>query len=171
MFLAASVAPSVADPLNGMVRTNQVLADAEAPDAFESEAVPNLIPPGGAGYFAFGSFLSPRYQFASAGAHHDKPYGKGDGYTEGEIPPVPSKRTPKPFGDDRLGVIAVTPNPAMFPPPWPAAIYGPGFTRSKYDIFVSADYNASRGIVTIATDPAGHAYGPKSTTTVTSNGQ
>jgi hypothetical protein len=67
-------------------------------------------------------------------------------------------------------VIAVTPDPAMHPPPWPVAIYGPGFTRSKYDIFVSADYNASRGIVTLATDPAGHAYGSQSTTTVTANG-
>src|SRR6188768_2802145 len=83
---------------------------------------------------------------------------------------LPTKQTPKPFGMDRLGVIAVTPNPAQFPPPWPAAVYGPGFTRSKYDIFVSADYNASRGILTIATDPAGHAYGPKSTATVTANG-
>ena len=32
------------------------------------------------------------------------------------------------------------------------AIYGPGFTRSKYDIFVSADSLASMGILTIATD-------------------
>jgi hypothetical protein len=171
VFSALSVGPSVAGPAEAMIRTNQVKADPEADGAFESEAVPNLIPPGASGYFAFGSFLSPRYQYASAGARHDNPYGRGDGHSDGEIPPVPSRRTPKPFGDDRLGVIAVTPDPAMFAPPWPVAIYGPGFTRSKYDIFVSADYNASRGIVTLATDPAGHAYGPKSTTTVTSNGQ
>src|SRR5204863_3289840 len=116
------------------------------------------------------SFLSPRYQFASADGHQDNPYGTADGRTDGEIPPVPTKNTPQPFGMDRLGVIAVTPDPRAFPPPWPAAVYGPGFTRSKYDIFVSADYNASRGILTIATDPAGHAYGSHSTTTVTSNG-
>ena len=85
-------------------------------------------------------------------------------------PPVPTKRTPRPFGYDRLGAIVVTPDPNAFPPPWPAAVYGPGFTRSDYDIFVSADYNASRGIVTVATDPAGHGYGSKSTTTVTSAG-
>lgn len=170
VFLAASIAPSVADPLNGMVRTDQVKADPAASGAMEPSAVPNLIAPGEAGYFAFGSFLSPRYQFASASGHRDRPYGVGDGFTDGEIPPVPTKRTPRPFGADRLGVIVVTPDPLKFPPPWPAAVYGPGFTRSNYDIFVSADYNASRGIVTLATDPSGHGYGPQSTTTVTSNG-
>ena len=66
---------------------------------------------------------------------------------------MPTRRTAAPFGADRLGAIVVTPNPALFPPPWPAAVYGPGFTRSKYDIFVTADYNAARGIVTVATDP------------------
>jgi hypothetical protein len=153
VFLAASVAPSIASNVNGIVRTDQVKPDAQTSGAFESSAVPNLIAPAAAGYFAFGSFESPRYQNAG-----------------GVIPPVPSKRTPKPLGVDRLGAIVVTPNAAQFPPPWPAAVYGPGFTRSKYDIFVSADYNASRGILTVATDPAGHAFGSKSTTTVTSNG-
>src|SRR5881398_1740425 len=159
VFLAASVEPSLVDPFNGIVRTDQVKVDPTAPGAFQSTAVPNLIPPGGAGYYAFGSFLSPRYQFASASGRQDNPYGVGDGFTDGEIPPVPTTQTPVPFGADRLGVIAVTPDPAQFPPPWPAAVYGPGFTRSKYDIFVSADYNASRGILTIATDPAGQSYG------------
>jgi hypothetical protein len=132
--------------------------------------VPNLIPPGSAGYYAFGSFLSPRYQFASASGHQDNPYGVGDGLTDGEIPPVPTTQTPAPFGADRIGVIVVTPDPTQFPPPWPAAIYGPGFTRSDYDIFVTADYNASLGIVTLATNPAGHGFGPLSTTTVTAAG-
>jgi hypothetical protein len=35
---------------------------------------------------------------------------------------------------------------------------------------VSADYNASRGILTVATDPSGHGYGPQSKTTVTAAG-
>ena len=153
VFLAASVEPSVAGPLNGIVRTDQVKADPTAPGAFQSTTVPNLIPPGGAGYYAFGSFLSPRYQFASASGRQDNPYGVGDGFTDGEIPPVPTTQTPVPLGADRIGVIAVTPDPAQFPPPWPAAIYGPGFTRSDYDIFVTADYNASLGIVTLATNP------------------
>jgi hypothetical protein len=170
VFPAASVAPSIADPLNGISRRDQVKVDPNASGAFDSSAVPNLIPPGASGFYAFGSFLSPRYQFASAGAHQDNPYGVGNGYTDGEIPPVPTGHTPRPFGADRLGVVAVTPNPTLFPPPWPAAVYGPGFTRSHYDLFVTADYNASLGIVSLATDPAGHTFGPHSTTTVTSNG-
>lgn len=170
VFPAASVAPSLAGPLDGITRTDQVRADPSDPDAFETSAVPNLIPPGHGGYFAFGSFLSPRYQFASASGHQDRPYRVGDGLTDGEIPPVPTRRTAVPFGADRLGALVVTPDPARFPPPWPAAVYGPGFTRSHYDLLVSADYNASLGIVTVATDPAGHGFGPESTTTVTSNG-
>ena len=170
VFFAASVAPSLADPLNGIVRTDQVKVDPAAPDAFQSSAVPNLIPAGGGGYYAFGSFLSPRYQFASASGQQDDPYGVGDGFTDGEIPPLPTTRTPVPFGADRIGVIVVTPDPVLFPPPWPAAIYGPGFTRSDYDIFVTADYNSSLGIVTLATNPSGHGFGPLSTTTVTANG-
>jgi hypothetical protein len=167
VFRAAAVTPSLAGPLNGIVRTDQVKADPKAPDAFAASAVPNLIPPGTAGYFAFGSFVSPRYQFISASHHEDRRVGG----TDGSILQQPT-RAERPFqtGIDRLGVIAVTPDPAQFPPPWPAAVYGPGFTRSDYDIFVSADYNAQRGILTIATDPAGHGYGPESTTTVTANG-
>lgn len=170
VFLAASVAPSLADPIAGIVRTDQVKAGPNAPGAFQSTAVPNLVSPGGAGYYAFASFLSPRYQFVSSSAHQDNPYGVGGGFTDGEIPPVPTKRTPRPFGFDRLGAIIVTPDPTRFPPPWPAAVYGPGFTRSDYDIFVTADYNAAMGILTVATDPAGHGFGSRSTTTVTANG-
>src|SRR3954469_6789321 len=166
VFRASLVAPSVSGPVNGMVRDDQVKADPKAPGAFKSSAVPNLIPPGQAGYFAFGSFLSPRSQFASASGHQDSATGR----TDGEIPPVPTTKTPKPLGADRLTAIVVTPDPAQFPPPWPAAVYGPGFTRSAYDIFVSADYNASRGILTVATDPSGHGYGSQSKTTGTPAG-
>jgi hypothetical protein len=170
VFLASNVAPSISGSLNGITRNDQVKVNPRAQGAFQSSAVPNLIAPNNAGYFAFGSFLSPRYQYASPSGHVDHRYGIGNGFTDGEIPPVPTKRTPKPFGYDRLGAIVITPNPAQFPPPWPAAVYGPGFTRSDYDIFVTADYNASNGILTVATDPAGHGFGPKSTTTVTANG-
>jgi hypothetical protein len=166
VFRAAAVTPSLAGPLNGMVRNDQVKADPKAPGAFSSSAVPNLIAPGAAGYFAFGSFLSPRYQFATESRHEDRRVGG----TDGAMLDQPTRERPFQTGIDRLGAVVVTPDPAQFPPPWPAAVYGPGFTRSHYDIFVSADYNAQRGILTIATDPAGHGYGPESTTTVTSNG-
>ncbi|HEV3125078.1 MAG TPA: hypothetical protein VG266_10930 [Candidatus Dormibacteraeota bacterium] len=170
VFPAALVKPSVSGSLPGdagIVRTDNANVDPASPQYLTPNVVPNLIPPGFAGDFAFGSFLSPRYQFASATGHQDNPYGVGDGKTDGEIPPVPTKQTPAPQGVDRLGVIVVTPDPTHFPAPWPAAIYGPGFTRSKFDIFVTADYNASLGIATLATDPAGHGFGAASTITVT----
>ena len=163
VFNSAEVEPSIANPFDGITRNDQVKPDPTAAGAFESSAVPNLIPNGAAGYFAFGSFLSPRYQYASATGQQDDP----NGFTDGEIPPVPTKRTPPALGADRLGAIVITPDPVKFPPPWPAAVYGPGFTRSDYDIFVTADYNASLGVLTVATDPAGHGFGSQSSTTVT----
>ena len=169
VFAASNVLPSVSGSLPGsagIVRNDQQRTNPADPNYIVSSVVPNLIPPGGPGYYAFGSFLSPRYQFASASGHQDNPYGVGDGKTDGEIPPVPTKQTPPPQGADRIGLIVVTPDPAKFAPPWPVAIYGPGFTRSNYDIFVTADYNASLGIATMSTDPSGHGYGPNSTTTI-----
>ncbi|HEV7677985.1 MAG TPA: hypothetical protein VGQ42_05420 [Candidatus Dormibacteraeota bacterium] len=169
VFLAATVEPSITSPANGIVRNDQVSTDPKV--ALHSSVVPDLVQPTSRnGYYAFGSYLSPRYQFASASGQQDNPYGSGDGRTDGEIPPVPTRQTAPALGYDRLGIIVVTPNPVLFPPPWPAAVYGPGFTRSKYDIFVTADYNASLGIMTVATDPSGHGYGPNSTTTVTAAG-
>src|SRR5205807_3374672 len=57
VFRAASVAPSLVDPLDGMQRLDQTTTD---PNHLEASAIPNLIPPGEAGWFAFGSFESPR---------------------------------------------------------------------------------------------------------------
>ena len=146
-----------------MQRLDQTTTD---PNNLTASVIPNLIPPGTAGTFAFGSFESPRYQFTSASAHQDNALGTDDGQSDGAIPAVPTKSTAQPFSKDRLGLILVLP---ATPPPatgYPVAIYGPGFTRSKYDIFVSADYNAGLGIATIATDPAGHAFGANSKVTV-----
>ncbi|HKN40912.1 MAG TPA: hypothetical protein VJ456_17585, partial [Acidimicrobiia bacterium] len=163
VFPAAAVAPSLVDPLNGMKRLDQTTTD---PNHLEESAIPNLIAPTEAGWFAFGSFESPRYQYHSADVHQDDV----DGNTEAVIPAVPTKLTDRPFGADRLGAVLIL--PAGNPPPggWPVAVYGPGFTRSKYDIFVSADHNAAAGIATIATDPAGHAFGPNSKVQVTAAG-
>lgn len=164
VFRSATIPTSIGGPTGGIMRNDQVNVNG----TLKSSVVPNLIAPGRSGFFAFGSFLSPRYQYASSSAHTDRQYGRSGGVTDGEITPVASKRTPRPFGADRLGVIVVTPDPTVHPPPWPTAVYGPGFTRSKFDIFVSADNNADQGIMTVATDPSGHSYGHKSTITVTS---
>ncbi|HEX6489498.1 MAG TPA: Ig-like domain-containing protein [Candidatus Dormibacteraeota bacterium] len=161
VFNTAMLGPSLSGqlPQNSIVRIDQVNVNG----ATQSSAVPVLIPPGSAGYFAFGSFLSPRYQYASSTGHQDDP----NGFTDGQIPVVGTTQTPAALGADRIRAIVVTPDPNRFPPPWPAAIYGPGFTRSAYDIFVTADYNASLGILTVATDPSGHGFGPQSKTQVT----
>jgi hypothetical protein len=162
VFPAPAVLPSIASQANGIVRLDQTTTDPD-PSKLQSSVVPNLVPPGFSGTYSFGSFKSPRYQYRSTSLHQDDL----NGYTDGVIPTVPSKQTPQPFGYDQLGVIMVLP---AGPPPaggWPVAIYGPGFTRSKYDIFVTADYNATLGVATVATDPAGHGYGTASEAAVT----
>jgi hypothetical protein len=82
------------------------------------------------------------------------------------IPPVPTRSTPTVRGRERIGVVTFV--PAGTPPPggWPVAVYGCGVTRSAYDMFLAADFNAARGIATVATDPVGHGYGPRSKTAV-----
>ena len=161
VFVPALVQPSVAAPTTGILRLDQARADPTAP--LVSSTVPNLVNPASAQAFAFGSFLSPRYQYRSADFHQDDPVG----LTDGEIPMVPSTQTPQPFGADEIGVVLVLPATPAPAGGYPVAIYGPGFTRSKLDIFVTADENAALGIATIATDPAGHAYGPNSQLTIT----
>jgi Bacterial Ig-like domain len=104
----------------------------------------------GVGYYAFGSFLVPRYQT----------------YTDAVIPHVPTTQTPSAIGSQRVGFTLIVPAGTAPSGGWPVAIFGPGFTRSKYDLFLAADLNAAQGIATIATDPAGHSYGPASVATV-----
>jgi len=160
VFIPALVQPSVAAPTTGMVRLDQSTID---PTKHVASTVPNLINPASARAFAFGSFAAPRYQYRSADYHQDDP----NGLTDGEIPMIPSTQTAQPFGADTLGVVLVLPATPAPAGGYPVAIYGPGFTRSKLDIFVTADENAALGIATLATDPAGHAYGPNSQLTIT----
>ncbi len=128
-------------------RGDQVSADPSKPLAFST--VPNTAVTN-AGYYAFGSFLVPRYQT----------------YADAVIPNVPTTRTPQPIGRQRVGFTLIVPQGLPPAGGWPVAIFGPGFTRSKYDLFLAADLNAAEGIATMATDPAGHAYGPHSVVTV-----
>src|SRR4029077_9160394 len=62
VFVSAAVTPSVASPAKCILRHAQAFADPTKPKV--DTVVPNLIAPTNAGYFAFGSFQSPRYQYA-----------------------------------------------------------------------------------------------------------
>jgi hypothetical protein len=131
----------------GITRNDQTSADPKA--ALTSSTVPDLVDPGTVGWYAFGSYLSPQFVTSDA-----------------VIPQVPTTQTPPARSAARLGFAMLV--PAGTPPPggWPVAIYGPGFTRSYFDLYVTADHNAADGIATIAIDPLGHGYGPASTITV-----
>jgi len=131
----------------GIYRNDQTSADPKKP--LSSSLVPDLVDGGTVGWYAFGSYLSP--QFVTRDAF---------------IPPVPTKNTPKARRSARLGFAMLLPQGAPPAGGWPVAIYGPGFTRSYFDLYVTADHNAGLGIATIAIDPLGHGYGPKSSITV-----
>lgn len=131
--------PTDAELIN---RLDQTSADPNAP--LTTSQVPNLAP-AGAGCIAFGSFESPQFVTKDA-----------------VIPAVPTSQTPPARSKSRVGFALIVP---AGPPPaggWPVAVYGPGFTRSYFDLFVTADNNAAAGIATIATDPLGHGFGPQS---------
>lgn len=101
-----------------------------------------------AGTVAFGSFLAPQWIDDNRA-----------------IARKPSRRPViSPASNARVGFILITPEatPARPQPAdgWPVAIFGPGVTRSKYDVFLAADENLRQGIATIAIDPVGHSRGP-----------
>jgi hypothetical protein len=118
-----------------------------------SEQLFSSMFPGDAGFVAFGSFESPSWL---------------DGNRR--IPPTPTGTgEPAVTGKETVGFVVVTPpTPACTKPAsgWPVAIFGPGFTRSKYDLFLASDETLNRCMATIAIDPVGHAYGPGSTVTL-----
>lgn len=75
--------------------------------------------------------------------------------------PQPSTATGEPVvqGSEEVGFTIILPAGAAPAEGWPVAIFGPGITRSKYDLFLAADTNAARGVATLSLDPVGHAYG------------
>jgi hypothetical protein len=96
--------------------------------------------------YGFGSFLSPSWLDADR-----------------RIPQTPTATgAPAVTGYEEVGLVVIL--PVGTPPAggWPTAVFGPGFTRSKYDVLLAADENLRRGIATIAIDPVAHAYGPES---------
>src|SRR4051794_15384722 len=74
---------------------------------------------------------------------------------------VPTKRAPAPLGRTSASFTLIL--PAGTPPPggWPVAIFGHGFLRSHYDVFLAARGNAANGVATIAIDAVGHGGGPR----------
>lgn len=143
-----TVFPGAAVVKEGITRNDQTSTDPA--DPLRSSTVPDLVDPASVGDYAFGSFLSPQFVTSDA-----------------VIPQVPTTETPPARSAARLGVAMIV--PAGTPPPggWPVAVYGPGFTRSYFDLYVTADHNASLGVATVSLDPLGHGYGPLSTITVT----
>jgi hypothetical protein len=130
------------------IQRNDQKTTSTDPATFASEPVPNLALLG-VGCYAFGSYETPQY------ARPDS-----------TIVPTATTRTPPVQGKARNGFALIVPTG---PPPaggWPVAVYGPGFTRSYFDLFVTADANALAGIATIATNPLGHGFGPASRVTV-----
>ena len=128
-----------------VVRQDQTSADPAAPRT--SQAAVNLST---AVRYGIGSIVSPQYVDA-----------------EGVVPPVPTGAAPRPLSKARIGVTMM----AGAAPVLPATclrpvVFGPGFTRSKYDLFLSADGLSERGFALFATDPLGHSFGPASTFTV-----
>jgi hypothetical protein len=97
--------------------------------------------------YAFGSFLAPSWLDADR-----------------TIPARPTKGGgPVVRGREEVGFVLILPQGTKPAGGWPVAIFGPGVTRSKYDLFLASDELLRRGIATIAIDPVGHAYGPRST--------
>jgi hypothetical protein len=131
-----------------LITRNDQRTTSTDPSTFPSATVPNTAL-AGVGCYAFGSYESPQWARADS-----------------TIVPTPTTQTPPVQGKVRTGFALIV--PAGVPPAggWPVAVYGPGFTRSYFDLFVTADLNAAAGIATIATNPLGHGYGPASTITV-----
>jgi hypothetical protein len=117
--------------------------------AVEESLVPNSAV-SGAGLYAFGSFRSPSW------LTKDK-----------AIPATPTRSgAPQVTGSEEVGFTMIVPSGAKPAGGWPVAVFGPGITRSKYDVFLAADRNAERGLATMAIDPVGHAFGPRSEASV-----
>jgi hypothetical protein len=135
--------PTATETIN---RLDQQSADPNEP--LVASQVPNLAL-AGAGCYAFGSFESPQFVRPDA-----------------TIPPTPSGSTPEALSKARLGFALIVPAGPAPAGGWPTAVYGPGFTRSYFDLLVTSDLNAAAGIATIATNPLGHGYGPQSQVSV-----
>jgi hypothetical protein len=142
-YSAATVVPVV-----GMTRTEDIGSGKTQTEQVFDSALPAVS---NAGTYAFGSFDAPQWLDA----------------TSRTIPTPPTAGSgPTAVREERVGFVLVTPTGTPPPGGWPVAIFGPGITRSKYDVFLASDENLKKGIATISIDPVGHAYGPKSSVTI-----
>jgi len=105
-----------------------------------------------AGSYVFGSYLAPYWLDADSVIAQRPTRGTG----------------PRVTGQARLPFVLILPAGPVPAGGWPVAVFGHGFTRSDADLFLAADFNASRGLATIATDVVGHGYGPRSSWTAVS---
>jgi hypothetical protein len=103
-----------------------------------------------AGYYAFGSLRTPSWLTQDVATPQTSTSGRG----------------PVVQGANRVGFAMIVPAGPAPAGGWPVAVFGHGFTRSKMDLFLSADINAKAGIATVAIDVVGHGYGPGSTINV-----
>jgi hypothetical protein len=106
-----------------------------------------------AGVYAFGSFKAPSWLAANR-----------------VMAATPTKRAPTARAAEQLGFALIVPSGAPPAGGWPVAIFGHGFGRSKFDVFLAADQNATRGVATIAIDAVGHGGGPNSALDVSTAG-
>jgi hypothetical protein len=132
----------------GINRNDQVSTDPKAP--LVSSMVLDGVDPASTGWYAWGSYLSP--QFVN---------------NEAVIPQVPTTATPAARAAARLGVAMLIPKGQPPAGGWPVAIYGPGFTRSYFDLYLTADHLNALGIAVLSIDPLGHGFGPRSSISVT----
>ncbi len=109
----------------------------------------------GAGRYVFGSYFAPSWLTRDVVIPQTGTRGAG----------------PQVQGKARLPFVLIVPAGPKPAGGWPVAIFGHGFGQSDADLFLAADFNASRGIATIATDVVGHGYGPRSTWDVTGGGK
>jgi hypothetical protein len=130
------------------IQRNDQRTTSTNPATFTSGTVPNLAL-ARVGCYAFGSYETPLF------AREDS-----------TVTPTPTTQTPPVVGKARTGFALIVPAGTTPAGGWPVTVYGPGFTRSYFDLFVTADLNAAAGIATIATNPLGHGYGPASTITI-----
>jgi len=137
-------------PGNGPITRN----DQTSADPAAALTTSGVIDTTGAAFKGFAGLMSPQYADANA-----------------VIPNVGTGSTPTPMGKATIGVSVMAAAKPVGGGCLRPVIFGPGFTRSKYDVFLSSDMlPTTGGSAVFATDPLGHSYGPRSTWTVMHGG-